>query len=124
MPLVLVLGGVRSGKSEVAERIAGAADAPVCYLATGSAGDPEMAERIERHRRRRPAGWRTVECDDPARAGAGEHETLLVDGVAPWLARLMREGGLWTEEAVAPLGPDGRMAWERALADVRAFARA
>ncbi len=124
MPLVLVLGGVRCGKSGVAEGIASAAGAPVCYLATGEAGDLEMAERIERHRRRRPAGWRTVECEDPAGAGAAAGETLLVDGIAPWLARLMRECGLWTEEPVAPLGPEGCAAYERALARVRAFARA
>jgi len=124
MPLVVVIGGIRSGKSEVAERLAATAGAPVRYLATGSADDPEMAERIARHRRRRPAGWRTVSSDDPAAAGIGEGETLLVDGIAPWLARLMREGGLWTDEAVAPLGAAGQVAYERALAGVRAFARA
>jgi histidinol-phosphate/aromatic aminotransferase/cobyric acid decarboxylase-like protein/adenosyl cobinamide kinase/adenosyl cobinamide phosphate guanylyltransferase len=124
MPLILVVGGIRSGKSEVAERLATAAGQPVCYLATGSADDPEMAERIGRHRRRRPAGWRTVECDDPTVATVAAHETLLVDGVALWLARLMREGGLWTDEAVAPLGTEGRASHERAVAAVRAFAQA
>ncbi|HZD38504.1 MAG TPA: Rv2231c family pyridoxal phosphate-dependent protein CobC [Actinomycetes bacterium] len=124
MALVLVLGGVRSGKSEVAERIAAAAGAPVCYLATGAGADPEMAERIERHRARRPAAWRTVESDDPGRARVAAHETLLVDGIAPWLARRMAEEGLWTDEAVAPLGSEGRAGCERALATVRSFARA
>src|SRR6266536_1727950 len=123
MPLVLVLGGVRSGKSEVAERIAAAAGEPVCYLATGAGSDPEMAERIECHGARRPAGWRTVESDHPGRARVAPHETLLVDGIAPWLARRMGEEGLWTEEAVAPLGTQGRAAYERALASVRAFAQ-
>ncbi|WP_081841410.1 bifunctional adenosylcobinamide kinase/adenosylcobinamide-phosphate guanylyltransferase [Alicyclobacillus macrosporangiidus] len=63
--LVLVLGGARSGKSEVAEDWAGRWSAelgrPVVYLATGQAADAEMAERIRRHRDRRPATWRTVE---------------------------------------------------------------
>jgi histidinol-phosphate/aromatic aminotransferase/cobyric acid decarboxylase-like protein/adenosyl cobinamide kinase/adenosyl cobinamide phosphate guanylyltransferase len=122
MSLILVLGGVRSGKSEVAERIAAAAGAPVCYLATGGT-DPEMVERIERHRARRPAGWRTLCSDDPTRAEVGAHDTLLVDGIAPWLARRMGEEGLWTEEAVAPLGQEGSAAFERALGSVRAFAR-
>jgi len=123
MPLVLVLGGVRSGKSEVAEQIAAAAGAPVCYLGTGSGSDPEMAERIEQHRSRRPAGWRTVCDDDPARGLVAPHETLLVDGIAPWLARRMREERLWTDESVAPLGVEGQAAYERALESVRAFAR-
>jgi histidinol-phosphate/aromatic aminotransferase/cobyric acid decarboxylase-like protein/adenosyl cobinamide kinase/adenosyl cobinamide phosphate guanylyltransferase len=123
MPLVLVLGGVRSGKSKVAERIAAAAGEPVCYLATGSGSDPEVAERIERHRARRPAGWRTVERDDPGSARVAARETLLLDGIAPWLTRRMGEEGLWTEEAVAPLGHEGRAAYERVLGSVRAFAR-
>jgi histidinol-phosphate/aromatic aminotransferase/cobyric acid decarboxylase-like protein/adenosyl cobinamide kinase/adenosyl cobinamide phosphate guanylyltransferase len=124
MALVLVLGGVRSGKSAVAERIAAGQGAPVRYLATGSASDPEMAERIERHRARRPAGWRTVECDDPERVQPGPGETLLVDGIAPWLARHMREESLWTAADVAPLGPDGRAAHDRVVERVRGFARA
>jgi histidinol-phosphate/aromatic aminotransferase/cobyric acid decarboxylase-like protein/adenosyl cobinamide kinase/adenosyl cobinamide phosphate guanylyltransferase len=123
MSLVLVIGGVRSGKSAVAERIAAAAGAPVCYLATGSGADPEMAERIATHRARRPAGWRTIESDDPADVRVAAHETLLVDGIAPWIARRMGEEGLWTEESVAPLGPQGRAAYERAVASTAAFAR-
>jgi histidinol-phosphate/aromatic aminotransferase/cobyric acid decarboxylase-like protein/adenosyl cobinamide kinase/adenosyl cobinamide phosphate guanylyltransferase len=124
MGLVLVLGGVRSGKSAVAERIAAGHGAPVRYLATGGGSDPEMAERIERHRARRPAGWRTIECDDPERVQPGPGETLLVDGIAPWLARQMREEGLWTAADVAPLGPDGRAAHDRVVERVRRFARA
>jgi histidinol-phosphate/aromatic aminotransferase/cobyric acid decarboxylase-like protein/adenosyl cobinamide kinase/adenosyl cobinamide phosphate guanylyltransferase len=124
MALVLVLGGVRSGKSVVAERIAAGHGAPVRYLATGGGSDPEMAERIERHRARRPAGWRTVECDDPERVQPGPGETLLVDGIAPWLARQMREEGLWTAADVAPLGPDGRAAHDRVVERVRGFAHA
>jgi adenosylcobinamide kinase/adenosylcobinamide-phosphate guanylyltransferase len=58
--LILVLGGVRSGKSRWAEQLA-AAHPPVTYLATAQAGDAEMVQRIAAHRRRRPADWQTVE---------------------------------------------------------------
>jgi adenosylcobinamide kinase/adenosylcobinamide-phosphate guanylyltransferase len=61
--LILVLGGVRSGKSRVAEQLA-LASPPVTYLATARPGDEEMMERIGRHRERRAAlspPWHTVE---------------------------------------------------------------
>ncbi|HET7031123.1 MAG TPA: bifunctional adenosylcobinamide kinase/adenosylcobinamide-phosphate guanylyltransferase, partial [Candidatus Limnocylindrales bacterium] len=62
-PLVVVLGGTRSGKSRFgrdrAATLAGAG--PVGYLATALEGDPELDERIARHRRDRPATWMTIE---------------------------------------------------------------
>jgi len=87
--ITLVLGGARSGKSEVAERIAARLPAPVTYVATLVPGDddPDLAERIEAHRARRPAGWRTVEAGPelPAllRSVPGP---VLVDGLGPWVA--------------------------------------
>lgn len=63
MQLVLVLGGVRSGKSHFAEKLASryATGKPILYLATGEATDEEMTERIARHRAERPEHWLTVE---------------------------------------------------------------
>ena len=86
--LVLVLGGTRSGKSAVAESIVAAGGGEVVYVATGLAGDAEMAERIAAHRARRPPAWRTVETADPAAAvrGAPAGSAVLVDGVGMWLA--------------------------------------
>ncbi len=56
-----ITGGARSGKSSYAEQLAVALERPVTYVATAEAGDPEMVERIARHRQRRPASWSTAE---------------------------------------------------------------
>lgn len=57
----LILGGARSGKSSYAEQIARDSGQPVLFIATATAGDEEMTERIRNHRAARPAGWQTLE---------------------------------------------------------------
>jgi adenosyl cobinamide kinase/adenosyl cobinamide phosphate guanylyltransferase len=89
--ITLVLGGVRSGKSEVAERLVAGSGGPVTYVATARAtGDDEsMATRIDAHRRRRPAEWATVEVDEDLDGALLRIEgTVLVDSLGTWLARL------------------------------------
>jgi nicotinate-nucleotide--dimethylbenzimidazole phosphoribosyltransferase len=94
---VLVLGGIRSGKSAFAESLV--SDAPsVRYVATavGAENDPEWVARIEAHQRRRPQSWSTEETGaDPARlaavlADAKPDDTLLVDDLGGWVAALLR----------------------------------
>ena len=55
MALTFLLGGARSGKSALAVRTASSWRGPVVFVATGTAVDEEMAERIRRHRAERPA---------------------------------------------------------------------
>lgn len=90
--LTLVLGGTRSGKSAYAEGLFAGAATPV-YLATGSAGDGEMGERIALHRARRGAHWRTIEepLDLAAALQRESHpgQPILVDCLTLWLGNLM-----------------------------------
>ncbi|OOC50935.1 bifunctional adenosylcobinamide kinase/adenosylcobinamide-phosphate guanylyltransferase [Thioalkalivibrio versutus] len=89
----LVLGGVRSGKSRLAEQLAAASGLPVTYVATARADDAEMARRIERHRADRPGDWGLVEAGTGlARAleqTAGPEQCLLVDCLTLWLTQLL-----------------------------------
>jgi adenosyl cobinamide kinase/adenosyl cobinamide phosphate guanylyltransferase len=59
--ITLVLGGNRSGKSEVAERLTAAMGEPITYVATADADAEGFGPRIDAHRARRPATWTTVE---------------------------------------------------------------
>jgi len=90
-PLVLVLGGARSGKSGYAEALAGAAGRPVTYVATaGPPRDGEMAERIARHRADRPADWRTVEVTVDVAGVLGATEgVVLLDCLTLWLTNVV-----------------------------------
>ena len=100
----MLTGGARSGKSAAAVAAASAAGAPVTFVATAEPGDEEMAERIERHRARRPAHWTTVEAThdliravetiDPA-------DTIIVDCLAIWATnRMLDDPGGATAELV------------------------
>ena len=96
MPLYLILGGARSGKSRHAEELATAAAAPVTYIATARGGDAEMRARIAHHRQRRPADWTTVEVPvelaAALRANAGPGRIVIVDCLTLWLSNLLFDG--------------------------------
>jgi adenosyl cobinamide kinase/adenosyl cobinamide phosphate guanylyltransferase len=88
--LTLILGGARSGKSRRAEALLAALPPPWTYIATAEAFDAEMQARIEAHRARRTAGWRTLEAPrDLTGALAGAAPPVLVDCLTLWLSNLM-----------------------------------
>jgi len=93
---MLVLGGARSGKSAYAERLVLESAPSALYLATGTAGDGEMAERIDQHRARRGAAWTTLEEPlDLCGVLAGQdrlERPVLVDCLTLWLSNLMHAG--------------------------------
>lgn len=96
--MIFITGGARSGKSALAEDIAAGRDGGVVFIATAEAGDGEMRERIEEHRRRRPEDWQTIEAPhdlpqvlEAALEGAG---TVLVDCLTVYLSNLILDLGL------------------------------
>ncbi|MFP4080956.1 MAG: bifunctional adenosylcobinamide kinase/adenosylcobinamide-phosphate guanylyltransferase [Ectothiorhodospira sp.] len=94
----LILGGARSGKSALAERLAGESGLAVTYVATARPGDDEeMQARIRHHRDRRPGHWGLVEAGADLAGVLRDHAApdhcLLVDCLTLWLTHL-----LWDED--------------------------
>jgi adenosylcobinamide kinase/adenosylcobinamide-phosphate guanylyltransferase len=93
--VVLVGGGVRSGKSGFAESLACSMGARRVFVATAEALDSEMHERIARHRRERGDAFRTVEAPlalPETIAGMTEADVVLIDCLTLWLSNLLVRG--------------------------------
>jgi adenosylcobinamide kinase / adenosylcobinamide-phosphate guanylyltransferase len=95
MPFTLLLGGARSGKSDLSVRLAASSGRPVVVLATAEARDEEMAERIRRHRDARPPGWTTVEeplALEDAVADVPADAFVVVDCLSLWVSNVIEAG--------------------------------
>jgi adenosylcobinamide kinase / adenosylcobinamide-phosphate guanylyltransferase len=102
----LVLGGIRSGKSQWAEKAIAesiGAGQPVRYLATGATpdGDADWSARIATHRARRPPHWSTVETVDVPTQLRSNGTPTLVDDIGGWLTAAMDRRSAWTTGSVA-----------------------
>ena len=114
----LVTGGVRSGKSRIAEELL--ADQPtVTYLAPGPVPDrsfdAEWADRIDAHRARRPVHWLTVETTDIATALGSETGAVLIDCLGTWVTAVVDELGTWDARLAEwqPRSTSGSTGWCR-----------
>ena len=99
--LILVTGPARSGKSEWAETLAAGSGKQVIYVATGRVDETDLdwLRRLEQHRNRRLAHWKTLEVPIELSAvvrSALESECLLIDSLGTWTANLLeQEATVW-----------------------------
>ena len=100
---LFVIGGARSGKSDFALGRGLASTGPVTFIATASALDDDMAQRIDRHQAERPDHWGLIE--EPIdllgairSAGANPETLLIVDCLTVWTSNLMF--AQWSEDKV------------------------
>ena len=98
----LVTGGVRSGKSAHAEALL-REQLRVTYIAPGQIpdpiADPDWAERVAQHQRRRPPHWDTVETSDVAEAVIAAPGAVLLDCLGTWVTALMDQLNGWDRPA-------------------------
>jgi adenosylcobinamide kinase/adenosylcobinamide-phosphate guanylyltransferase len=95
MPLLLLLGGARSGKSRLAARLVSNPPGPVVFIATAEARDADMLERIRRHKADRPSGWTTIEEPvhlEAALLSADGNARVVVDCLTLWTSNVMELG--------------------------------
>ncbi len=94
--ITFIIGGARSGKSRFALEKASLHSGKKAYIATAQALDNEMKERIEKHKKERPAGWLTIE--EPLNIVAliknihTQYDVILIDCLTLWLSNLMTRG--------------------------------
>jgi adenosyl cobinamide kinase/adenosyl cobinamide phosphate guanylyltransferase len=115
MSLTVLLGGARSGKSTLATSIATATESAVCYLATAEARDAEMAARIAKHRRERPASWTTIEepMDLAAALDRIPSDTVtIIDCLTLWVSNLL-EHDIGDDECLRMAAEAARVAAHR-----------
>lgn len=85
-----ILGGARSGKSQLAERLALDSCLQVHYIATAEIKDSEMASRITQHQNNRPTHWLLTE--EPLNlahaidAAMDSDTCVIVDCLTLWLS--------------------------------------
>lgn len=95
--LILILGGARSGKSAFAQQLAQRGERSVAYIATATASDEDMRDRIILHRASRPADWHTIE--EPLKLAQALHQAasvadvILLDCITVWLSNWLFSQG-------------------------------
>jgi adenosylcobinamide kinase/adenosylcobinamide-phosphate guanylyltransferase len=99
----LILGGVRSGKSRLADNRARASGRSVTVIATAIAGgDTELDRRIAAHRAQRPPEWRVVEEPVALARTLMRHTApdrcVVVECLTLWLSHLVSSDRLDTLE--------------------------
>ena len=92
----LVTGGARSGKSSYAEERAKSSQFKVIFIATATADDGEMQDRIKHHQQQRPDHWRLIEepinLADVLIENAKDDRCIIVDCLTLWVSNLLMQG--------------------------------
>jgi adenosylcobinamide kinase/adenosylcobinamide-phosphate guanylyltransferase len=106
--LTLILGGARSGKSDLAQRLGAAPGGDVVFIATMAPGDDELRAKVAAHRAQRPVTWRTIEepiALEDAVAACAPGSTIVIDCLTMWVSNLLLARMEAASDAVADATP-------------------
>ncbi len=91
---ILITGGIKSGKSRFALKLAREMEnGEKIFIATARAIDKEMEKKIEKHKEERGSDFRTIETPIHLGDALGEvrHSTAVIDCLTLWLSNLFFE---------------------------------
>jgi adenosylcobinamide kinase/adenosylcobinamide-phosphate guanylyltransferase len=96
--LIIIGGGVRSGKSRFALARAQQLGKRRAFVATAEAADEEMRQRIDAHRRERDASFTTIEAPlaivdalETLAATEPAYDVVVLDCLTLWLSNLLMQ---------------------------------
>ena len=98
--LIVLIGGARSGKSDLAVHMGKRFAGRVTFVATAQRVDGDMRERIERHQAERPS-WPTIEAPLALAATLAcvpDNHFVIVDCLTLWLANALY--GEWADDDI------------------------
>ncbi|SHM27586.1 adenosylcobinamide kinase /adenosylcobinamide-phosphate guanylyltransferase [Chitinophaga jiangningensis] len=89
--IILITGGVRSGKSRYAQDLALSQSAHPVYVATARIWDEDFKERVQRHKADRSAAWINFEEERHVSKLPLDGHTVVIDCVTLWLTNIFEE---------------------------------
>ena len=82
--IILITGGIRSGKSSYAEKLALSLSSNPVYLATAHVWDNEFRQRVIRHQEARGPEWTNIEEEKELSKHHLSGRVILIDCVTLW----------------------------------------
>lgn len=107
--IILITGGIRSGKSSYGQNVAESLSKNPIYLATGKIWDEDFAKRVKHHRSHRDENWRTIEEEIDLSRHKLEGEVVLLDCVTLWLTNIFHKNNYDFELSLS----EGLRRWDK-----------
>lgn len=89
--IYFITGGVRSGKSNFAQKMALSLSQEPVYIATATIGDEDFKQRVKRHQNERGQEWTNFEAYKHLYQLPIENKTVVIDCVTLWLTHFFKD---------------------------------